>query len=670
MKFNRNFFVNAGVLFIFVLAIAYMFFSFKKEQIEIVKSKKTQFINQDFLKKKTEIERLFSLTYQSLRTVSLLPSIRHLPVYNRKSEKEDVVKSGLFTKEGQLTVQQLYNNLASNVSVSEIYAVMDGFDHAKGDIPFFMYDKINVTGEVQKEDDEKKTADTPEESEEEEYAYYPKVLKFFKEQKTNIIKSDDLDSIPAELSSVLRTCDNAQYKSVSTGNVLDASGFVYSVPIYNFTNQFIGVISAVIRTNIIEAALQGIPMLPITEEDKKTLQTKYKKSEVYSSSKPNLFSLINLERDVFISDRKISDTKKYKEKALNFLKNKNSFDTAYYEKIQMKDAGDWYLYYDLSDAPWSADLKESQRMFFVKLFFALMLCFGFYFIKYLQLRNKKNISEQIVSKISDISDKLFKSTDESEKNSRVLASISSSLTNTTAEMAAAVANIEISAKQNSEIVLISKDVFSQMKKDVTDSQGVLENLNQAMEKIKDSNNHINQLVEIIHTISNETAKINDIVFKTQLLSFNASIEAARAGVHGRGFSVVAEEVSLLAQATGQASNKIASIVSLGKDQSAQLVSENNNRVQEGILSVIQISEVVEKLVTRTNDLSNNIDAIEESSTKQFAGLQQIGSVIHEIEKAAQDNCKIANTSRELGENLKAQASAQKSTITNISQLFH
>lgn len=670
MKFNRNFFVNAGVLFIFVLAIAYMFFSFKKEQIEIVQSKKTQFINQDFLKKKTEIERLFSLTYQSLRTVSLLPSIRHLPVYNRKSEKEDVVKSGLFTKEGQLTVQQLYNNLASNVSVSEIYAVMDGFDHAKGDIPFFMYDKINVTGEVQKEDDEKKTADTPEESEEEEYAYYPKVLKFLKEQKTNIIKSDDLDSIPAELSSVLRTCDNAQYKSVSTGNVLDASGFVYSVPIYNFTNQFIGVISAVIRTNVIEAALQGIPMLPITEEDKKTLQTKYKKSEVYSSSKPNLFSLINLERDVFISDRKISDTKKYKEKALNFLKNKNSFDTAYYEKIQMKDAGDWYLYYDLSDAPWSADLKESQRMFFVKLFFALMLCFGFYFIKYLQLRNKKNISEQIVSKISDISDKLFKSTDESEQNSRVLASISSSLTNTTAEMAAAVANIEISAKQNSEIVLISKDVFSQMKKDVTDSQGVLENLNQAMEKIKDSNNHINQLVEIIHTISNETAKINDIVFKTQLLSFNASIEAARAGVHGRGFSVVAEEVSLLAQATGQASNKIASIVSLGKDQSAQLVSENNNRVQEGILSVIQISEVVEKLVTRTNDLSNNIDAIEESSTKQFAGLQQIGSVIHEIEKAAQDNCKIANTSRELGENLKAQASAQKSTITNISQLFH
>lgn len=670
MKFNRNFFVNIGVLFLFVLAITYMFFSFKKEQIEIVQSKKTQFINEDFLKKKTEIERLFSLTYQSLRTVSLLPSIRHLPVYNRKSEKEDVVKSGLFTKEGQLTVQQLYNNLASNVSVSEIYAVMDGFDHAKGDIPFFMYDKINVTGEVLKEDDEKKTADTPEESEAEEYAYYPKVLKSFKEQKTNIIKSDDLDSIPAELSSVLRTCDNAQYKSVSTGNVLDASGFVYSVPIYNLSNQFIGVISAVIRTNVIESALQGIPMLPITEEDKKNLQTKYKKSEVYSTSKPNLFSLINLERDIFISDRKISDTKKYKEKALNFLKNKNSFDMAYYEKIHVKDAGDWYLYYDLSDAPWSADLKESQHMFFVKLFFAMMLCFGFYFIKYLQSRNKKNISEQIVSKISDISDKLFKSTDESEQNSRVLASISSSLTNTTAEMAAAVANIEISAKQNSEIVLISKDVFSQMKKDVADSQGVLENLNQAMEKIKDSNNQINQLVEIIHTISNETAKINDIVFKTQLLSFNASIEAARAGVHGRGFSIVAEEVSLLAQATGQASNKIASIVSLGKDQSAQLVSENNNRVQEGILSVIQISEVVEKLVTRTNDLSNNIDAIEESSTKQFAGLQQIGLVIHEIEKAAQDNCKIANTSRELGENLKAQASAQKSTITNISQLFH
>ena len=56
----------------------------------------------------------------------------------------DVVKQGRFSSEGHLTVQQLYNNLASNFSVSEIYAVVDGFDRKKNDVPFFMYDQLIV----------------------------------------------------------------------------------------------------------------------------------------------------------------------------------------------------------------------------------------------------------------------------------------------------------------------------------------------------------------------------------------------------------------------------------------------------------------------------------------------------------------------------------------------
>ena len=50
------------------------------------------------------------------------------------------------------------------------------------------------------------------------------------------------------------------------------------------------------------------------------------------------------------------------------------------------------------------------------------------------------------------------------------------------------------------------------------------------------------------------------MFKTQLLSFNASIEAARAGQHGRGFAVVAEEVGHLAQTSGKAAEEIRNLL--------------------------------------------------------------------------------------------------------------
>ena len=80
-----------------------------------------------------------------------------------------------------------------------------------------------------------------------------------------------------------------------------------------------------------------------------------------------------------------------------------------------------------------------------------------------------------------------------------------------------------------------------------------------MTSISESTEDLDSINNSIRGIQ-KTQVINDIVFQTQLLSFNASIEAAKAGVHGKGFSVVAEEVGKLAVLSGTAASEISEIL--------------------------------------------------------------------------------------------------------------
>jgi hypothetical protein len=78
-----------------------------------------------------------------------------------------------------------------------------------------------------------------------------------------------LDDIPAVTSPLMRTCDNTQYYSRSQCNVYDASGFLYSVPVYDMQHQFIGLVSSIVRANVFEAALLNMPFLVLTPKTRK-----------------------------------------------------------------------------------------------------------------------------------------------------------------------------------------------------------------------------------------------------------------------------------------------------------------------------------------------------------------------------------------------------------------
>jgi len=222
-------------------------------------------------RKSEELLDLFTSLYQNTRTVALLPMVREVTGGNRHHAREDVVALGRFPPDAHRTVQQVYNNLQANIQVSELYYVLDGFRPSAGEVPFFMYDEHLAAPRDAVHHAPQADVDLPPEVEAVEYAYYVKQLDWFRSNEPRFRFASRIGEIPAVISPLLRTCDNTQYVSQGRGDERDTFGFLYSVPVYDgASGVFKGLISAVVRANLLEARLLGIPFLVITDGDRET----------------------------------------------------------------------------------------------------------------------------------------------------------------------------------------------------------------------------------------------------------------------------------------------------------------------------------------------------------------------------------------------------------------
>lgn len=314
--------------------------------------------------KQRELESLFANLYRNLRTISLLPSVRNISGGNRANEAEDVVAMGHFTAEGQQTVQQIYNNLqqSDSVNVSEVYAVLDGLDAGKGEVPFFMYDTM-VFGEVRPQAKPAMGADYPEELESAEYAYFPQQMNLIKKSHPAFHFTDPAQ-IPAFVSPLMRTCDNRQYLSKARGQASETFGMLYSVPFYDArSQQFRGVISGILRSNVIEAILIGTPLVPVTEAD-----LAEQKQSGWQMPPPARFVLSNAVHAVQIMDRRSADLPAQIKQG---VEGRNSFHL----KLNIKSESPWLLDYFLPESLLENATQESDRRFTILVVVVLFLIF-------------------------------------------------------------------------------------------------------------------------------------------------------------------------------------------------------------------------------------------------------------------------------------------------------
>ncbi len=159
----------------------------------------------------------------------------------------------------------------------------------------------------------------------------------------------------------------------------------------------------------------------------------------------------------------------------------------------------------------------------------------------------------------------------------------------------------------------------------------------AMDSIQASNIKLEEISNLIVKIAYKTRIINEIVSETRLLSFNASIEAAHAGVHGKGFAVVAEEVGKLASMSGTAANEIRELLESSTIDVAHVVTD----IRERIITGKNISKVCESSFDNMAEILFKINEgtkINISSTsEQETGMKQTTIAMREIDEVTQRN---------------------------------
>ena len=196
---------------------------------------------------------------------------------------------------------------------------------------------------------------------------------------------------------------------------------------------------------------------------------------------------------------------------------------------------------------------------------------------------------------------------------------------------------QASSNHSSQLAVEGESVSQQAVQDIQSIATSVNESNTLISSLGDRSQQIDSIIHVIESISDQT----------NLLALNAAIEAARAGEHGRGFAVVADEVRSLATRSHDAATEV-----------AEQIKNIQSEIQSTITAMDKVTSSVETSVDLINRSSESLQTIKQGSIETTDMFTRINTAINEQGEVSKSIAKNI-------ENINQQAQQQTETINNV-----